>query len=688
MTMETKQLTAMLQEQFTKMTEGVNTLFEMDVDKEELWNHYLDSFPAGTNEIFRERREFDCNSCKQFIRLLGRIAVIKEGVITTLWDIEPNDSTFTPVVNAMRHFVATAPVKGVFSVEPKFSQAGMPHSLCQFDDGTIHTFYHLHIKLPKKFINQNFNRVSDATIKGDALSAKQVFQRALEEISQDSVETTLELIAQNSLHRGAENKSLLESFLAHKKEYTKLESDAQKDLYAWEVSVKATGALTHIRNSSIGTLLVDLSEGRPLDEAVTSYEDKVSGGKYKRSKPIFTEKMAKEAMKTVEELGLKESLPRRHAQLEDISVNNILFINKDAAGKVQGSDDILNGLLAQATSKPKKFSGVEEVSIDKFLKDILPTATSIEAYVESKHRPNFVSLVAPVNKDAKTMLKWNNNFTWGYAGNMADSNMKQNVKSAGGNVDGVLRFSIQWNELGKYNGNDFDAHCVEPNGNRIYYANDHNYNSGGRLDVDIRRPSESKPAVENITWLDINKMQEGTYKFFVHNFSDRGGVDGFRAEIEANGVVSEYSYNNPVREGDQIEVARVTLKDGVFTIQDILSGTQSSVEVWGVNTNNFVPVTVAMHSPNYWDEQQGIGHKHYFFMLKDCLNPDSVNGFFNEQLMEELRPHRKVFEVLGSQMSVKPTEKQLSGLGFSSTKRADLTVKVIGATERVVKIKF
>ena len=84
-----------------------------------------------------------------------------------------------------------------------------------------------------------------------------------------------------------------------------------------------------------------------------------------------------------------------------------------------------------------------------------------------------------------------------------------------------------------------------------------------------------------------------------------------------------------------------------------------------------------MFSPNYWDDNVN-SNKHWFFILDKCLNPEPVRGIYNEFLSNELHEHRKVFEVLGSKTKCPYDEQQLSGVGFSSTKRDEVKIHVTG----------
>lgn len=677
-----------LQKHFDEMQKKADYLFEVNLDKGELWETYLNSFPAGTNNLYRKRTEHDCSCCRHFIKSIGNAVMIKDNQMHTIWELNLGDTTYQPVCDALDAFVKSHSVTDIYI--SKFDKIGTDFNFEEID-GKSHQWDHFFLELPSKFVNRSSR--SNEEVKGQFRDTRNVFKRSLDEITMEALDTILELINSNTLYKGEEWKSVLTEFRKYKKEYELLESDEEEELYAWEKSVKAGMAIGRIRNHSIGTLLVNVSEDMDLDLAVKKYEQIVAPINYRRPKAIFTKKMLEDAKKTITELGYMDSLQRRFANLNDITVNNVLFSNKNAARKMLDADDIFGQMEKDAVVSPKKFSRVEEISAQDFINNVLPTAKEIEAFVENKHEKNFVSMIAPVNPDAKTMFKWNNGLSWAYSGNITDSDMKQNVKAAGGNVDGVLRFSIMWNE-GQNDNSDLDAHCKEPDGNEIYFNNCRKPSMsrcGGQLDIDITHPMKQmvgKPSVENITWADMSRMKPGVYKFFVNQYAARGSK-GFKAEIEFNGEIFAFEYNSPV--SGNVQVAEVILdENGNFSIKEKLSGNSSisSREIWGVNTNQFVPVSVISYSPNYFDEQDGIGHRHLFFFLKGCINPENPNGFYNEYLDNKLAQHKRFFEALGAKCHVEDTDDQLSGLGFSMTKRAELIVKVKGATERIMKIKF
>lgn len=667
---------------FNDLSKNVDHLFEVQLDKDELWNLYLDSFPDGTNNIYRERRKYDCSCCRHFIKTIGNVVFIVNNKIHTIWEFDTNSTTFQPVVDALDSFVKSNVVNDVYVTKDSFIGTKENHE--KLENGTVQKWSHFYLNLPNKFLYRGRDTID--TVKSEHRAVKNVFKRSLEEITDDSVETVLELISQDSLYRGKEWESQLKKFLELKKEYSNL-SEEDKDNYIWVKSLEVGAVIGKIRNHSIGILLVNISEDMDLDTAVRKYEQIVAPSNYKRPKAIFTKKMLEDAKKTISELGYMESLPRRFATIDDITVNNILFANRNVVSNITSSD-IFSEMGKEVAVNPKKFSKVEEISIDKFVNDVLPNTQSLEVLFENRHSNNLVSLIAPQNKDAKTMFKWDNQFGWAYTGGLADS-MKERVKAAGGKVDGDLRFSIQWNENGK-DDCDLDAHCKEASGYEIYfgYARKPSFSpTKGQLDVDIIQP-RGEIAIENITWADRKTMVPGKYLFFVNQFSG-SAKNGFRAEIEFDGQVYSFDYNKRMRSGENVNVAEVTLNtDGTFTIKELLPSNVSSRDVWGLKTNQFAPVTVVMNSPNYWDDQKGVGNKHLFFMLKDCINPEQPRGFFNEFLKDELNKHKRVLESLGDKLSVVDADHQLSGIGFSTTQRNELIVKVTGKTQRVLKIKF
>ena len=189
---------------------------------------------------------------------------------------------------------------------------------------------------------------------------------------------------------------------------------------------------------------------------------------------------------------------------------------------------------------------------------------------------------------------------------------------------------------------------------------------------------QGEPAVENIRFKDKSKLRYGDYLFRVHQFSARSGNSGFEAEIEFDGKIYNFTYYKPLSQDEYVNVAIVRYnEDGTFSIKPLLDSSASNLTVWNTKMNDFVPVNLICYSPNYWGDNK-VGNKHVFFMLKDCINDSRPNAWFNEYLKVELKQnHRKVMEALGRAAKVEPSDNQLSGLGFATTKRQKVIFKVV-----------
>lgn len=698
--MEFKSFVGLMQKHVDEMCKGETSLFVVNLDKDELWNTYLDSFPPGTNEVYRERRVHDCSACRHFVRAFGNVVAIKRNKMVTIWDFNAGNDEYQPSVDACAAFVKKHAITDVFvPTEKKF---GIEKNI-ELIDGNTTTWYHFHAVLPKNIKLYRGDKIGLNRKIAELRDTRNVFKRSLEEISDEAVDTVLDLTAQGSLYKGEEWVAVLKKFKVEKKKYQKV-PEKNRELYCWKSAADVGGTLGRIRNHSIGVLLQDISEGVNLEEAVKKYEKIVAPTNYKRPKAIFTKRMVEDARKTVVKLGFENSLGRRHAKLDDITVNNILFANRDARKRMDG--DVFDALASNATKKTSigKLDKLEEIPISKFLSDVLPGVTSMELLLDNSHVGNMVSLIAPKDSSSPTMFKWDNGFSWAYSGNVTDS-MKERVRAAGGRVDGALRFTHSWNHDGG-NQSLMDLHVFMPgssrhkaswdkeeihdeygNNSRVGWNHRQHMGYGGIQDVDYTAPPGKNVPIENISFSDISRMPEGKYLFKIHNWKSRQNPrSGFRAEIECGGVIHKFVYDKPVKHKQWITIAEITLKNGVFTVDRKMDSVESSIDVWGLKTREFYPVEVAMYSPNYWDEQDGIGHRHYFFMLSGCKNPDNPNGFFNEYLKQELMEHKRVFEALGSQMSVEDSDEQLSGVGFSATKRNSFVCRVDGSFKRMLKV--
>lgn len=713
--MDFKNFNAKIQKQFTNMCK-TGRLFRVNISGNEIWDLYLASFE--NEQIFRdpESSEHRCNSCYNFIKRYGNIVSINEdGKLETLFTNVTDVGEYSESAKAVDLLIKSKEISDVFfetynelnnnlnyescKKNQDAYKLGIVFNLKQYTQeeadkfGVVNTekvyeFCHFNIDLPKQFVDQTGDSVEK--IMARYRDKYSVFKRAMEEISLDTLNLVKDLINQGSLLDGTAHLHMIDTYI----QFHSYKPIVRTDNWHWIMTYPMQEVVAKFKNTLVGVLCSELSEGLELNDACKNWNKRVDPINYHKTVAPVTESMKKNAVKDFIALGYSESsITRRLATIEDIKASEILHLNS-GDGKIKEISVFDNVKTASTQHKRSKFDDVEEVSIEKFMSDILPNCNNIEAFLKNSHSGNLVALTTTENQDdSKILFKWDNNYSWTFNGNLAGkSQIKDAVKSRGGNVDGCLNIRLAFPNTTS----DYDLHVKEPNHNHIYYGNVRNiHKSSGMLDLDAQgvdghQPSEKR--VENVIYTDLTKMPNGVYKVSVNDYSGNRFPAEFIIEIEYDDSITSMKFNSKNCNHNDAQVCDIVLKDGKFEIKpksdmELISSNTISKVIWGIETNNFHKVNLVCLSPNHWGENQ-VGNKHYMFMLDKCKADTSIRGFHNENLNTELLKHRKFMEVLGATNMIEPSGKYLAGIGFNSTVKDELIVKCSGSFKRMLKIKF
>lgn len=686
-----------LTEKFKSITENRKPLFRVDLDKDVLWNLYLDSFPEGTNEIFRKRREYDCSCCRQFIRNIGNVVYLTDNYeVRSIWRI-PVGGQFQNSFDAMADYAESFPISNVFLTQE--TGVGTAKNVeISTDGGPTIIWEHFFLRIPE------YLRVRSSAHIPDLLNEYRVSQtmhyRTMTEVTPETFDVVERLVNSGVLDHVSRYTQV---FRKVKETQNELRSsgytETQINNFCWGVvgAVKATelekkNPFLRFRNCPLGVLLVDMNEGKREGDVIAAYNTMVAPMNYRRSTATATTGMIRSAKDKLVAEGFMSIFTRRMANPSDLDINNMLFVDRSAMLPVDPFASIEN---AAGVSEAKLDKTAVAITFEDFLITVIPGSKSLEMYFGGNITSHLMTLVAPESSEDKVITTWDNNVSWYYKGD-GTSAIAERVKRAGGNVDGDPRISLGW-----YNGDDLDLRVTEPQQSReenpyvIYYANKRTLSPcGGVLDVDMNAMGvyNSEDPVENITYTSRDKMIPGDYVIEVHQYNLRSRSNvGFTVEIKLDGKLTTLQCDRIIRDNELVPVAMFTVgKDKTITLKPYLPVvTQNNIDsrkVWGLSSKQFHKVTHVLPSPNFWGGN-ATGLIHTFFLIEGCRCDEKVRRFYNEFVTHDLNKHRKVLEAVGTENMIQPDkEEQASGLGFVPNDKTPAYIRV--DKNKVYKVSF
>ncbi len=317
-----KNFNKLIQTQFQKMCE-TGKLFRANISGEKLYEIYLNSFTKEQDPIFRDPQSstHNCNLCNNFLRRYGNIVAVDENLnIITMFDVEIEYSNTAKVLS---NTLKKLPILSVF-FETYNELNSLPYEATKKNQlvyrlgvdknhkrytkeesdkfgvvkpNEIVTFNHLHLDLPTQYVDST-NRSIEQII-GFYRDKYEVFKRGMQ-INLDTLELVRDLINQNSLLDGTSHLGTLQEVINLKKEFDKLRNYSKISVHEnwyWVATYHLSERVAKFRNTLLGTLCVELSEGEELNKACLTWNKRVDPANYMKASAPITRLQIEQAMK-------------------------------------------------------------------------------------------------------------------------------------------------------------------------------------------------------------------------------------------------------------------------------------------------------------------------------------------------------------------------------------------------------
>lgn len=224
-----------INEKIKKMSDENSTLFLVDLDREKLWNIYLNFFSE------EEKEYLNCRSCKHFFENVGNIIALNNNLeYETIFNIEIGDEFLDKVVLELSKEVRKYPISNIFKTEMR-----MFGSEDNLDKISKIKYEHFVFEVPYKYRSlKNYYKKNSYEYYIKTSAQKKMILRTLE----NKRKNLLKILENNELDSLEILKYLIDKMIYENNEYSKIlkeviklkkqfdtTSDEKKSNFIWSI---------------------------------------------------------------------------------------------------------------------------------------------------------------------------------------------------------------------------------------------------------------------------------------------------------------------------------------------------------------------------------------------------------------------------------------------------------------------